>query len=94
MSMKNLEDLMNQYMNSSSDPKIAQTANALKKSLSPQEGQQIAEELTKNFGSNVERAINAAQSGNMNVAKAELNKILSTKEGAKLAQRIMSALGK
>ena len=81
-------------MQTTKDSKTKQSLSNLMDAMDTDEGRAMAEYLVNNFGGSIDSAIAAAQKGNLFAAKKELAKIMSTSEGAKIAEQILGVLGK
>lgn len=94
MSMKDYEDLAAKYLSDSNSPDVKKTMNQISGALKTSEGQKIAETLTRNYSDTMKQAAAAASAGDLNSAKRAINEILSTKEGAEMASKLLAMFGK
>ncbi len=94
MSYSNYKKLAQEFLQNTTDPKIKESAENLQSVLETEDGKQLAEDMTNQFQEPINRAIEAAQAGDMNGAKWEISKIMSTPKGASMISKILSLLQK
>lgn len=94
MSMKDYEEMAAKYMSESNKADLKKTMGQISNVLKSSDGQKIAETLSQTYGNTVKQAAQAAKAGDLESAKRAVNEILSTKEGAEMASKILSMLGK
>lgn len=94
MSYNDYKKMAQEFIQNAKDPKVKRSAENLKNILETEDGRQIAEDVTSQFSGQIDRAIEAAKSGNVNAAKAEISKIMSNPKGAALVSKIISMMQK
>lgn len=89
--MPDFNQLLAQFRaNGTNDPQI----RALEQFMRSAQGQNLAQNLSPDTASRISQAAQAAQHGDMQGARAAVDDILRTPEGAALAARLKSMMGK
>lgn len=89
--MLNAKELLEQ-LSARTDPRSKAALARLEGLLRTAEGQQLTN-VSRAAAERIERAAQAAQAGNQRAARAELEELLHTPEGAALAERLRRLLG-
>ena len=90
MSYYDYKRMAQEFLQNSPDPRIQKSAEDLQQVLETVDGRQLAEDVTSQFPGQISRAMEAAQMGDIDAAKKELQKIMSNPKGASLLSKIAS----